>query len=217
MQPDTEEIASQNETRADLNTPSDTPALIEATESYSRHLSLNNKYIVLASREGLMVIDRHRAHMRVLYDRYLAELKDAPQPSQKLLFPESITLTPAQSTTLSAVSDLVTRLGFDVSFLGNSVWAVNAVPATRGNAIEALTTMVAELAETGEASEEMMIKPMAKAMARSQALMPGQEITPEEDEALIAALLSSAEAAYSPDGLKTYSILDNQSLSKLFH
>lgn len=217
VQPDTEEIASQNETRADLNTPSDTPALIEATESYSRHLSLNNKYIVLASREGLMVIDRHRAHMRVLYDRYLAELKDAPQPSQKLLFPESITLTPAQSTTLSAVSDLVTRLGFDVSFLGNSVWAVNAVPATRGNAIEALTTMVAELAETGEASEEMMIKPMAKAMARSQALMPGQEITPEEDEALIAALLSSAEAAYSPDGLKTYSILDNQSLSKLFH
>lgn len=217
VQPDTEEIASQNETRADLNTPSDTPALIEATESYSRHLSLNNKYIVLASREGLMVIDRHRAHMRVLYDRYLAELKDAPPPSQKLLFPESITLTPAQSTTLSAVSDLVTRLGFDVSFLGNSVWAVNAVPATRGNAIEALTTMVAELAETGEASEEMMIKPMAKAMARSQALMPGQEITPEEDEALIAALLSSAEAAYSPDGLKTYSILDNQSLSKLFH
>lgn len=217
VQPDTEEIASQNETRADLNTPSDTPALIEATESYSRHLSLNNKYIVLASREGLMVIDRHRAHMRVLYDRYLAELKDAPQPSQKLLFPESITLTPAQSTTLSAVSDLVTHLGFDVSFLGNSVWAVNAVPATRGNAIEALTTMVAELAETGEASEEMMIKPMAKAMARSQALMPGQEITPEEDEALIAALLSSAEAAYSPDGLKTYSILDNQSLSKLFH
>lgn len=217
VQPDTEEIASQNETRADLNTPSDTPALIEATESYSRHLSLNNKYIVLASREGLMVIDRHRAHMRVLYDRYLAELKDAPQPSQKLLFPESITLTPAQSTTLSAVSDLVTRLGFDVSFLGNSVWAVNAVPATRGNAIDALTTMVAELAETGEASEEMMIKPMAKAMARSQALMPGQEITPEEDEALIAALLSSAEAAYSPDGLKTYSILDNQSLSKLFH
>lgn len=217
MQPDPTEPAAPTEVRANPMSPSDAPTLLDATDSYSRHLSLNNKYIVLASREGLMIIDRHRAHLRVLYDRYIAELKDTTQPSQKLLFPETITLTPAQSTALSAVSDLVARLGFDVSFLGDSVWAVNAVPATRGNAIEVLTRMVAELAESGETSDELMIKPLAKAMARSQALLPGQEITPEEDEALIAALLSSAEAAYSPDGLNTYTILDNPSLSKLFH
>lgn len=217
MQPDPTEPAAPTEVRATPISPSDAPTLLDATDSYSRHLSLNNKYIVLASREGLMIIDRHRAHMRVLYDRYITELKDTTQPSQKLLFPETITLTPAQSTSLSAVSDLVARLGFDVSFLGDSVWAVNAVPATRGNAIDVLTRMVAELAESGETSDELMIKPLAKAMARSQALLPGQEITPEEDEALIAALLSSAEAAYSPDGLKTYTILDNPSLSKLFH
>lgn len=217
VQPDPTEPVAPTEVRATPVPPSDAPTLLDATDSYSRHLSLNNKYIVLASREGLMIIDRHRAHMRVLYDRYIAELKDTTQPSQKLLFPETITLTPAQSTSLSAVSDLVARLGFDVSFLGDSVWAVNAVPATRGNAIDVLTRMVAELAESGETSDELMIKPLAKAMARSQALLPGQEITPEEDEALIAALLSSAEAAYSPDGLKTYTILDNPSLSKLFH
>lgn len=217
VQPDPTEPTAPTEVRANPMSPSDAPTLLDATDSYSRHLSLNNKYIVLASREGLMIIDRHRAHLRVLYDRYIAELKDTTQPSQKLLFPETITLTPAQSTALSAVSDLVARLGFDVSFLGDSVWAVNAVPATRGNAIEVLTRMVAELAESGETSDELMIKPLAKAMARSQALLPGQEITPEEDEALIAALLSSAEAAYSPDGLNTYTILDNPSLSKLFH
>lgn len=217
VQPDSTEPITATEVRATPMTPSDAPTLLDATDSYSRHLSLNNKYIVLASREGLMIIDRHRAHMRVLYDRYIAELKETTQPSQKLLFPETITLTPAQSTSLSAVSDLVARLGFDVSFLGDSVWAVNAVPATRGNAIDVLTRMVAELAESGETSDELMIKPLAKAMARSQALLPGQEITPEEDEALIAALLSSTEAAYSPDGLKTYTILDNPSLSKLFH
>ncbi len=217
VQPDPTEPVAPTEVRANPMPPSDAPTLLDATDSYSRHLSLNNKYIVLASREGLMIIDRHRAHMRVLYDRYITELKDTTQPSQKLLFPETITLTPAQSTSLSAVSDLVARLGFDVSFLGDSVWAVNAVPATRGNAIDVLTRMVAELAESGETSDELMIKPLAKAMARSQALLPGQEITPEEDEALIAALLSSAEAAYSPDGLKTYTILDNPSLSKLFH
>lgn len=217
VQPDPTEPVVPTEVRANPMPPSDAPTLLDATDSYSRHLSLNNKYIVLASREGLMIIDRHRAHMRVLYDRYITELKDTTQPSQKLLFPETITLTPAQSTSLSAVSDLVERLGFDVSFLGDSVWAVNAVPATRGNAIDVLTRMVAELAESGETSDELMIKPLAKAMARSQALLPGQEITPEEDEALIAALLSSSEAAYSPDGLKTYTILDNPSLSKLFH
>lgn len=217
VQPDPTEPVAPTEVRANPMPPSDAPTLLDATDSYSRHLSLNNKYIVLASREGLMIIDRHRAHMRVLYDRYITELKDTTQPSQKLLFPETITLTPAQSTSLSAVSDLVERLGFDVSFLGDSVWAVNAVPATRGNAIDVLTRMVAELAESGETSDELMIKPLAKAMARSQALLPGQEITPEEDEAIIAALLSSSEAAYSPDGLKTYTILDNPSLSKLFH
>lgn len=206
----------ETETRADLSSPG-TPALIDTTDSFSRHLSLNNKYIVLASREGLMIIDRHRAHMRVLYDRYLAEMQAAPRPSQKLLFPETVTLTPSQSTAMSAVSDLLERLGYDVSFLGDSVWAVNAVPSVRGNAVEALTRMVAELAESGEAPDDLTVKPLAKAMARSQALLPGQEITPEEDEALIAALLSSPEAAYSPDGLRTYTIIDNPSLSKLFH
>lgn len=206
----------ETETRADLSSPG-TPALIDTTDSFSRHLSLNNKYIVLASREGLMIIDRHRAHMRVLYDRYLAEMQATPRPSQKLLFPETVTLTPSQSTAMSAVSDLLERLGYDVSFLGDSVWAVNAVPSVRGNAVEALTRMVAELAESGEAPDDLTVKPLAKAMARSQALLPGQEITPEEDEALIAALLSSPEAAYSPDGLRTYTIIDNPSLSKLFH
>ena len=206
----------ETETRADLSSPG-TPALIDTADSFSRHLSLNNKYIVLASREGLMIIDRHRAHMRVLYDRYLAEMQAVPRPSQKLLFPETVTLTPSQSTAMSAVSDLLERLGYDVSFLGDSVWAVNAVPSVRGNAVEALTRMVAELAESGEAPDDLTVKPLAKAMARSQALLPGQEITPEEDEALIAALLSSPEAAYSPDGLRTYTIIDNPSLSKLFH
>ncbi len=206
----------ETETRADLSSPGP-PALIDTTDSFSRHLSLNNKYIVLASREGLMIIDRHRAHMRVLYDRYLAEMQAAPRPSHKLLFPETVTLTPSQSTAMSAVSDLLERLGYDVSFLGDSVWAVNAVPSVRGNAVEALTRMVAELAESGEAPDDLTVKPLAKAMARSQALLPGQEITPEEDEALIAALLSSPEAAYSPDGLRTYTIIDNPSLSKLFH
>lgn len=206
----------ETETRADLSSPG-TPALIDTTDSFSRHLSLNNKYIVLASREGLMIIDRHRAHMRVLYDRYLAEMQAVPRPSQKLLFPETVTLTPSQSTAMSAVSDLLERLGYDVSFLGDSVWAVNAVPSVRGNAVEALTRMVAELAESGEAPDDLTVKPLARAMARSQALLPGQEITPEEDEALIAALLSSPEAAYSPDGLRTYTIIDNPSLSKLFH
>lgn len=206
----------ETETRADLSSPG-TPALIDTADSFSRHLSLNNKYIVLASREGLMIIDRHRAHMRVLYDRYLAKMQAAPRPSQKLLFPETVTLTPSQSTAMSAVSDLLERLGYDVSFLGDSVWAVNAVPSVRGNAVEALTRMVAELAESGEAPDDLTVKPLAKAMARSQALLPGQEITPEEDEALIAALLSSPEAAYSPDGLRTYTIIDNPSLSKLFH
>ncbi len=189
--------------------------LMEVPETHTGHITVAGKWIVCPSRKGMMIIDRHRAHVRILYDRYKAAMQGRSLESQKLLFPESITLTPAESTMMSSVADTLATLGYDVSFLGNCTWAVNAVPALHGGNAETLRQLVAELTESGDTDAEKVFHPAALAMARSGAVAPGKVMTDAETDAIVADLLSSPEGSYTPDGLKTYTIVEPQAISKL--
>ncbi len=197
---------------------SDQPSLLPDEAQSVNYLTINNKYVVVPSREGMMVINRRRAHIRVLFDHFLMELQRSSFASQKLIFPESINLSPAQSAILSSIGDLIERLGFDISFLGDNTWAINAVPSlpTATNPIEALTRMVADIEDTGEMPETALIEPAALCLARSAAINPGQALSADETDALIAGLFSSAHPSYTPDGLKTYTIISNAELTKMF-
>lgn len=192
-------------------------SLIDIPDTHTGHIIVCGKWIVCPSRKGMMIIDRHRAHVRILYDRYKVAMAGRHLESQKLLFPESITLTPAESTMMSSVADTLATLGYDVSFLGNCTWAVNAVPALGAGNAETLRQLVTELTETGETDTEKILHPAALAMARAGAVAPGTVMTDAETDAIVADLLSSPEGAYTPDGLATYTIVEPQTISKLFN
>ncbi len=115
------------------------------------------------------------------------------------------------------MTDVLERLGYDISFLGDNTWAVNAAPALPGNvnAIELLPMIVADCAETGQEAGASLLEPAALSMARSAAIRPGQELSAEETDSLIAALMSSSQPTFTPDGLKTFSILNSNDLTKL--
>lgn len=204
--------------------PSDTSApvvqpelpLRAAPDSYTAHLTVDRRYIILPTARGLMVIDRYRAHMRVLFDDFMESMVSRPLASQQLIFPETVTLTPAQSAVMSTMDEILGHLGYDVSFLGDSTWAVNAVPAISGNPVETLVSMAADLAESGELSADDLLRPAALALARSAAIKPGTELTSAETEVLVARLLASDNAAYTPDGRPTYSTVTTDFIAKLF-
>jgi len=194
-------------------------ALFSIPDTTSGFLNIDNRYIVLPVREGISFINRHRAHVRVLFDDFIKRLADSPLPSQRLIFPESITLSPSGSSILSSITSMTSRLGYDVSFLGDNVWSINAVPSLPGNLnpVETLNRIVADIKETGELPEAALLRPAALALARSAAFTPSQELSDEETKVLIENLFSCVEFAYTPDGLKIINTISSNEISKMFN
>ena len=181
-------------------------------------LSVDNRYLVVSTREGIMIINRHRAHIKVLYEDFIKRLSRAPLESQRLIFPESLTLSPSRSSILSSIITMTNRLGYDVSFLGDNVWSVNAVPSLPGNInpIETLNRIISDIEETGELPETALLRPAALALARSAAITPSQSLSDDEAAELVNNLVAYPEYAYTPDGLKITHLLSLHEIHKIF-
>lgn len=206
--PDTEAAGQPGQQSLFDETPISAPA----------YLSVGGRFLVAPAPRGMMIIERRRAHIAILFHRFMNELSEHPLASQRLIFPETLTLTPDRSAVISSIDPLLRRLGFDVSFLGDCTWAINAVPSLPGNIspADALSGLVNDILETGEVPDENLLKPAALALARSAAIRPGQNLSAEEADSLIASLLSLPHPGFTPDGLKTLEIVDTERLAKLF-
>lgn len=190
----------------------------EAELSGAPCIDLHGKYLVLPSKSGLMVIERRRAHVRVLYDKIMKRLESSAMASQQLIFPELLSLSPSQSAILSAATATVERLGFDISFLGDGTWSISAAPSLPGHYSpgETLRSIVADIEETGQEPSAGFFAPAATALARAAAIPAGQSLSAGENDALVVDLLRSSQPDYTPDGLRIISIISHDQLSKLF-
>ena len=161
-----------------------------------------------------MVVDRHRAHVKVLYEQFCRTV--GTSESQQVLFPESLQLTAAQNVLFNEMLDDVRRLGFDLSFLGDNVWAINAVPASirNLNPADTLLNMIAEVADGTAGNIPDLHRRVALAMARSAAVQPGQQLSEAEAEGLLSALFSLPDPAYTPTGLPVFFTIECAEIAK---
>lgn len=187
----------------------------ETTES-AGILQLRNKYLIVPSRNGLMIIDRHRAHVKVLFERYAAMTKLSSGESQQIMFPETLTLSPAQHVTLEGMLSDLKILGFDLSYLGDKVWAVNAMPASASklNPIDTLLKMIENVAEGTVQPGADLHHNVTLSMAKAAAVQPGQQLSQAEAEALLSDFFSLPDPAYTPDGHPTFFTLDAAEIAK---
>lgn len=183
-------------------------------------LQLKNKYLVVPSRNGLMIIDRHRAHVKVLFERYSEMAAKSSPESQQVLFPETVTLTPATQAIMEVILPEINNLGFDLSYLGDMVWAINAVPASIGklNPEDVLHKIIENMSEeTGEA-DTVVRHQVALSMAKAAAVQPGQMLSQAEAESLLSDFFSLPDPAFTPDGLPTFLTVDTSEIaSRLEH
>ena len=107
-------------------------------------------------------------------------------------------------------------LGFDLSFLGDNVWAINAVPAVLAklNAADTLMKMIECVADETVLPGADIKKRVALSMARAGAMGPTHAVTEDEAEALLGNFLSLPDPAYSPDGKPTFFILEISEINK---
>lgn len=193
------------------------PSLITAEASESPGmLQLRNKYLIVPSRNGLMIIDRNRAHVKVLYEKYAATTVSTAMESQQILFPETLTLSAAQHVTLEGMQSEIKTLGFDLSFLGNNVWGINAIPAavTKLNPVDTLLKMIEEVSQGADEPTNTLHRRVLLSMAKAAAVQPGQQISEAEAESLLSEFFSLPDPAYTPDGLQTFFTVDTTEIAK---
>lgn len=193
------------------------PSLPEMGETNrSGMLQIANRYLVTPAKDGMMIVDRHRAHVKVLFERYNSIIVTGNGNSQQVLFPETIALSAAQNVILESVLDEVKALGFDLQPLEGNIWEIKGVPSTASdlNPTDTLTKIIETVSEGGEVNGDDLRRQVALSMARSAAIRPGQQMTTAEADALLADLFSLPDPTYTPDGHTIISPLSLDELSR---
>lgn len=181
-------------------------------------IQLKCRYILTPSREGISVIDQHRAHIRVLYDSYLSMALNGEFTTQRLIFPDMIQLSASQTIILESINEQLSNLGFDISYLGDNSWSVNGLPSVLDNAnpAEIITKMIETVESSGENIETELVSNIALSMARAAAIKPGQALSNEEIEKLLGSLFRLSNPKFTPDGKIVIATIPLTDISKLF-
>ena len=184
----------------------------------TQNLQLRHRYILTGIKSGLLVVDQQRAHMRILYDRYMAQLEQQQGASQQLLFPESLTLAPDEVLTLAEVMPDLRHVGFDLADEGEGRYRVNGIPAQleAGSASDLLHHVLADARAALADPARRIRESIAASLATADSLKPGQPLTDEEMGDLIDRLFASSNPNYAPDGRKIVATLPFEELERLF-
>ena len=196
--------------------PTNTAASILAEKSPA-HYQYKGKYIMTAVKSGLMIIDQHRAHVRILYEQYLQQVKDRTFHSQKVLFPEVVQFPVSDEVVFEKILPEMQQMGFDLEDLDGGSYAVNCVPAgLEGlNPVRLVQDMVASAKEKGTDALDEINKNLALSLARHAAIPYGQVLSNEEMENLVNGLFVCENVNYSPDGKSVLCILQQEEIEHL--
>ncbi|MDD2313392.1 MAG: DNA mismatch repair endonuclease MutL [Proteiniphilum sp.] len=185
-------------------------------ELYPEHYQYKQKYILTSVKSGLMIIDQHKAHIRILFDKYIAQIQQRKGVSQRVLFPEVLELSAAESASLPSLLDDLESLGFELSHLGNHSFAVQGVPSEIENVDASLLirTIIGKSMETGSDVKEAIQEAMALSFAAMTAIPYGRVLTSEEMLLMVSQLFATKTPTYTPDGQRVISMISDQDIEK---
>ena len=188
-------------------------------EKSPAHYQYKGRYIMTAVKSGLMIIDQHRAHVRILFDRYQEQLKCREAASQKVLFPENVHFSASEEVTLTKIMPELQGLGFDFNAMGGSSYAVQAIPVgLEGLDFSSLLhDMIASAQEKPTAIRDEISSALALTMARKAAIPQGQVLNNDEMENIFNMLFASSNPNYTPDGKNILCILKQNEIEHLLN
>ena len=195
-------------------TSSDESIIAEKSPS---HYQYKGRFIMTAVKSGLMVVDQHRAHIRILFEQYQQQLAQHKMHSQKVLFPETIDFSARERVLFNQVYDKLAAMGFELSSLGDNTFGINAIPeGLEGIDVQALLhDMLDREAERGASPVQNIFDHMALSMARAAAIPYGQVLGNEEMENVINRLFQCSNVNYTPDGKSILFILKQKEIEQM--
>lgn len=168
-------------------------------------VQLRRTYMMYEHDDGVVLIDQHSAHERVLYERFLGALTRGEATSQRLLFPVTVHLSPDDAEAYEASAEPLARLGYEIEAFGGHTLIVHAVPVphARFDAIQCLRDSLAALSGGREASAHARHERLAATVACKAAVKAGDLLAPEEMRALFVALSRATLPAHDVHGRAT--------------
>ncbi len=181
---------------------------------------LHNSYILAETRSGLIIIDQHSAHERILFERLMRDFDEGEATSQRLLFPITIRLSPTEFQAAEELAGVFKRAGFELEVFGSNTVILNSVPNPHPHfdAERCFREMIAELA-TGSPlvdSARNQHERVAKSFACKAAIKAGQALSEVEMVELFDRLFASELPGHDVHGRPTILRLSLDELTRRF-
>ncbi len=198
--------------------PPATPLAHQPTP-YRNIMQVHNAFLLAETDDGLIIVDQHALHERVLYEAMSEQVSHGLLESQRLLIPETIDVTPDQVTLIESHADAWSKLGFELSPYGPSTIAAHALPSLLKpeRAREFLRDALDRLADReAPASSELLLNDLLSMMACKAAVKAGDPLAPEEIAQLMAQRDLVERSTNCPHGRPTSLSLSLSDIEKQF-
>ena len=180
---------------------------------------LQGVYILAENRQGLVVVDMHAAHERIIYERLKQQLDSTQISSQPLLIPSPFAATPQEIATAESCADVLAQLGLEISALSAKTLAVRAVPTSlaQGDAVELARSVLAELAQHDAATVVQRAQnEILATMACHGAVRANRKLTLDEMNALLRQMEDTERSDQCNHGRPTWRQVSLRELDALF-
>lgn len=206
---------SQNPQQFTTEKPDENAA--DFTPGNNRFLQLRQSYIITAIRSGVMVVDQHLAHWRILYEQNLKQLEREKSGSQQELFPQQLQFNSADSAILRELIEPLKILGYNIEEMGQTTFVVNGTP--EGLQEKDIHGLIEKMLEhyKKNASDLQLDKKLnlARTISSHTATKAGQALSETEMGALIDRLFACQVPEVAPDGRKIFATLPLHELQNL--
>ncbi len=180
---------------------------------------VHENYIIAQTATGIVIVDQHAAHERLVYERMKRELTESGVKAQALLIPEIVELSPGDAARVLEVAGELARLGMGVEAFGGGAVAVRETPAILGvvSAAALLRDVLDELADLGQSqSVQVKMEAILSRMACHGAVRSGRQMRAEEMNALLREMESTPHSGQCNHGRPTYVELKLADIERLF-
>ena len=210
-----ESAISQIEPMQATNTLFEQPQVLPQSKKI---ITLAQKYLVTTLGGELIIINRNRAHQRILYERFMRNLSRNHSSSQQLMFPYELAFGAEELAIIESLRGLFEQIGFTFDIEADRI-CISGVPMhlTESEIPHIFNNLIQEHIEALPSSENTQKEAFAKALSRSLAVKTGQVLSEEEQEVLVNNLFSCEEVLISPFGKRIYYNLSGNEIGAMFN
>lgn len=190
----------------------------------AEYIQLEGRYLLAPVDSGLLFIDAHRAHYRILYEDFMKRAETSTSPTQGLLFPQMLEFTPQQRAHFEMLKDELWALGFAFEEADGEC-SITGIPSESAglDPVRLVTDILDESFQHHELSEaaseirERMLHQAASTLARRSAIPVGQHLSGDEMKHITAQLFSTSNPNLTPDGKTIVNIMRSTNIAARFN